>query len=154
MFSQEQSFLFCATYIMDYHQHLRGFDKSDANLDLCNVCFWYVDFWTYVSLWDMMNILCIWNRTPLITAQLLRTYTFATTEQLEKQGNPEEVGMIERFAAPTISSLVKRANAHSMEPGVYVSSDPTPYILECLWEFRIWQMHAFVEAFRNLHAIS
>ena len=33
--------------------------------------------------------------------------------------------MIERFAAPTISSLVKRANAHSMEPGVYVSHDRT-----------------------------
>lgn len=40
-------------------------------------------------------------------------------------GNPEEVGMIERFAAPTISSLVKRANAHSMEPGVYVSHNRT-----------------------------
>jgi hypothetical protein len=49
-------------------------------------------------------------------------------------GNPEETGMIERFAAPTISSLVKRANASPME-GHYVThnrtgtdkASPTPY---------------------------
>jgi hypothetical protein len=39
-------------------------------------------------------------------------------------GNPEESGMIERFAAPTISSLVKRANAQPME-GHYVSHNRT-----------------------------
>merc|ERR1719506_764782 len=39
-------------------------------------------------------------------------------------GNPEESGMIERFAAPTISSLVKRANAQPME-GHYVTHNRT-----------------------------